>query len=256
MAKGHIKGPVAEREVAGLIKPWWRQLEPEALFVRTPLSGGWHDEEHRKDFKATGDIMTSALKWPFDIEVKRREGWSEPEFVAGRPSPVWQWWRQCQISAWPNRNEPMLWLRRNRRPWVVLLRVTFVESLFKGRAVDQLPPTLCSQCIKPIAGGCVCVHPRPGSGCLGRPLYTWADLNAVHYGPSMPMAFYASELLLVHPSRFVKGHPACPTAPPAQCPMCGAVTRTVRGAGPSTRRCAQRCGWGFNVEEHPVGWLS
>lgn len=124
MTNGRQKGSVAEREVAGLVEAWWSPFEP-SRFVRTPLSGGWGDEEVRAGFRTSGDIMTTAKRFPFCIEVKRREGWAESTFKNGRPSPIWSWWIQVQVAAREMDAVPMLWFRRNRADWRVLVPDTF-----------------------------------------------------------------------------------------------------------------------------------
>ncbi len=115
------KGNVAEREVAALIQTWWRQLEPECQVCRTPSSGGWGTPELRGSFRVAGDLATDAKKFPFAIEVKRRERWHLGNFVTGKPSPVWGWWSQCQVAAAEMNAIPMLWVRRSREPWIVVL---------------------------------------------------------------------------------------------------------------------------------------
>jgi len=243
---------VAEREVAKLIKAWWNRFEPESLFIRTPLSGGWSDEETRREFKATGDLMTNSPSFPFDVEVKRREGWSENTFLAGQPCPVWGWWQQTQRASWVSRREPMLWFRHNRRPWMVLLRDCYVSGLFLGRKVESLPPSICSQCIKPVGNGCVCTVPRFGSGTLGKPFATWGqELMAVNYGGYLPVCFMAHDIMLIHPLRFIRGSEQTPTGPPSACPVCGADSTRVRGKPHTYRRCSKSCGWHWGDEEIP-----
>lgn len=124
------KGNGGEREVAGLLAPWWHEkvlLDGEPVrFVRTPMSGGW---AYGASFKASGDIMTNAPSFPFSVEVKRNEGWSLKVLLDGKPSPVWAFWRQCQHDAEKTGAEPMLWMRQNRRPWFVMMRKRYVTSL-------------------------------------------------------------------------------------------------------------------------------
>ncbi len=122
------KGSVAERQVAAILERWWRQLEPDARFVRTPLSGGWHGPDVRTEFRASGDLMTTAQRFPFAVEVKRREAWSFEEMVAGRASPVWAWWRQAQGQAREMRCEPLLVFRRNREGWHAMLREDYARA--------------------------------------------------------------------------------------------------------------------------------
>ncbi len=116
------KGSTAEREVAKLLETWWQQREPSARFVRVPLSGGWGTPQLRPDFKASGDLATNSDSFFFTVEVKRREGWVWKTLLALRPSPVWGWWRQAQVQAGECGREPMLWFRKSREDWHVMVR--------------------------------------------------------------------------------------------------------------------------------------
>ena len=117
------KGGIGEREVATIIANWWDQYEPGMEFVRTPKSGGWGAAA---SFKATGDLMTTSTIFPFDVEVKRREKtWSLPMILTGK-GKAFEWWIQCQTSALKSNREPMLWMRKNRQPWWIMLRRGFL----------------------------------------------------------------------------------------------------------------------------------
>ncbi len=122
------KGNKAEIEIAHTIQPWWRLHEPEANFVRTPLSGGWGAPTLRAGFRASGDLMTNAKDFPFAVEVKRRESWSWAPLLAGKASPIWGWWLQTQTAAKEMKAEPILFWRKNREPWWVMLRETFCQN--------------------------------------------------------------------------------------------------------------------------------
>lgn len=115
------KGKVAEREVAKLLCGWWSKVEPECSFVRTPSSGGWSSPQVRAEYRACADIMTTAQRFPFAVEVKRREAWSEEQLSKCRASPVWGWWAQACRQASEADLVAMLWFRRNRGPWRVLV---------------------------------------------------------------------------------------------------------------------------------------
>lgn len=123
-----LKGKVAEREVAHLHEAWWGSLEPGCRFVSTPQSGGWSAPTVRAEFRASGDLMTTATRFPFCVEVKRREKWSLEWLQAGKASPVWGWWRQAQRAAVEAELEPVLWFRRSREPWWVLVRAGFADE--------------------------------------------------------------------------------------------------------------------------------
>lgn len=117
------KGAGAELEVAALLQEWWRQLEPEAIFKRCPASGGWASPEARAGFRASGDLVTTALRFPFVVEVKRREIGTDKNLAAGFRHPVWGWWVQAQRQAREQGEGavPLLVFRRSREQWRVLV---------------------------------------------------------------------------------------------------------------------------------------
>lgn len=117
---GRAKGSKAEIDVAKRFKAWWSPLEPSE-FVRTPLSGGWGGKDLRAGFRASGDIMTTAPRFPFTVEVKRREGWAWKPLIAGKKSPVWGWWEQAVGQAKEMGGIPLLIFRKNREEWNLML---------------------------------------------------------------------------------------------------------------------------------------
>jgi len=122
------KGANSERAVAAMLTQWWRRLEPDCQFVRTPSSGGWSTKQVRAEFRASGDVMTTAAKFPFCVEIKRREQFSWDRVLASKPSPVWAWWAQTCRAAEEQKAMPMLWLRRNNELWRVVLPDAKVTS--------------------------------------------------------------------------------------------------------------------------------
>jgi hypothetical protein len=117
MKNGRAKGKIAEREVAKMLEAWWGQLEPGCRFKSTPLSGGWSSPDVREAFKTSGDLVTTATRFPFAIEVKRRENWSWETLRAGKPSPVLGWWKQAARQAEEMKSQPLLVFRHNNEPW-------------------------------------------------------------------------------------------------------------------------------------------
>ncbi len=122
MTLGRRKGSAAEREVAELLRAWWDSVEPGVIFKRTPGSGGWSSPDARAAFKTAGDLVTTAARFPWCVEVKRREGWSWATLRAGRASPVWGWWAQAGRQAAECGLEPMLLFRRSREPWSAMVK--------------------------------------------------------------------------------------------------------------------------------------
>ena len=166
---GRRKGNAAEREVARLCAGWWAQVEPGCKFVRTPLSGGWGGPELRGKFFAAGDLMTTSKRWPFTVEVKRRERWKLQNLIAGKPCPVWGWWLQVQDAAAEEGRQPMLWFRKSREQWRVMLPVS-----------DDLTIVEMS----------------------------WSALRAVNHGVQMPMVVLASDLLAMNPKEVLRARDA------------------------------------------------
>lgn len=115
------KGKRGERQVAALLARWWGAVEDGVQFVPTPQSGGFSTKQVRAEFKLAGDLMTTSRVFPYVVEVKHREKWSEARLRDGRRSPVWGWWRQVQEAAEVQGGTPMLWFRHNREPWLVMI---------------------------------------------------------------------------------------------------------------------------------------
>lgn len=115
------KGKAAEREVARLLEVWWGGVEPGIKFRSTPLSGGFSTPDVRGAFEMAGDLMTTAESFPYCVEVKHRQNWSEKTFVAGKKSPLWSWWKQAQKSALEENKIPLLIFRKNRMEWRVII---------------------------------------------------------------------------------------------------------------------------------------
>lgn len=173
------KGVRAQNEVAKIIQEWWSALEPGCEFVSTPQSGGWSTVTTRAHFQMGGDLMTTAMKWPFVVEVKRREGWSFENFANGRKSPVWGWWRQAVKQAAESGGQPMLWARKGQEKpgesamdWVVLVRRHL------GVETEDL--------------------------CNIRPDFMWVYLKRWHpMIDSDIVGFWSKNLVRIHPRRFL-----------------------------------------------------
>lgn len=119
------KGNRGELEVAEAFARWCGEV-----VRRTPQSGGWSNAR----FGVDADLVCANKAFPFHVEVKHREGWVLDDLVTGarreHDKSIVQWWRQCVDScpkAKPPRSEsitkePLLVFRRNRQPWLVMMR--------------------------------------------------------------------------------------------------------------------------------------
>lgn len=139
-AMSRRKGNAAELEVARLIEAWWQRVEPGCKFKRTPSSGGWlgaKGRDVRDAFGVGGDLCTTAKRFPFQLEVKRREAWNIDNFLAGHRSPVWAWWEQCTLAAASAGRMPMLWARKSRSEWIVVLDAIGQRGSYTGAFVRR-----------------------------------------------------------------------------------------------------------------------
>ena len=162
------KGSVGEREIAKKLEAWWQPVEPGCRFVKTPLSGGWGGPDVRAGFNASGDLMTTAKRFPWAVEVKRREGWTFERFIDGKPSPVWGWWRQAQEAALEMGKEPALFFRKNRGDWLLLLP-------WRRRRGEVIPPV--------------------------QPVYVWQRLNLKAVVGALLPALYELDAVLAAPAK-------------------------------------------------------
>ena len=173
--RGDIKGRKGEREVCQMLTNWWAPHYPNAVFVRTPGSGGWGGGSRfhkavKSDLRASGDVMTTLVEFPFSVEVKRNESWSPDRLLAGRPSPAWTWWIQAQRQALNDGLIPTLWFRKNRTPWFVMVERQYAQVT------------------------------------LGAPYAVWSDfqLRGIDCGTCMPVLYRAEDLLTVDPRTLVR----------------------------------------------------
>ena len=124
------KGAANENIVRDRLTEWWVQVEPMVddkplVFARTPQSGGHHAAG---ELNMAGDLMTNSRLFPFSVEVKAREAWDVDRLLAGRASPVWGWWRQCITDSEKTGSVPMLWFKKNYKPWMVLIPLRYARS--------------------------------------------------------------------------------------------------------------------------------
>lgn len=127
-----VKGSRAELDVAAMFSRWCGEE-----VRRTPLSGGWSSAK----FGVTADLVCANPAFPYSVEIKHREGWVLDDLVTGvrkdHDKSILQWWKQC-VESCPKREdkanridnrgrvillkEPLLVFRRNRQPWLVMVR--------------------------------------------------------------------------------------------------------------------------------------
>jgi hypothetical protein len=123
-----VKGNRGELDVAKVFSMWCGEL-----VRRTPMSGGWSSAK----FGVTADLVCTKKAFPFHVEVKHREGWTLDDLVTGaredHDKSIVQWWLQCLTSCPADSAQeylkvPLLVFRRNRQPWLVMVREEDVKE--------------------------------------------------------------------------------------------------------------------------------
>lgn len=149
------KGNDGERDVARKLEAWWSTVEEGSRFAKTPSSGG---HGRAAEFAMCGDVMTTATRFPFVVEVKNRPtAWSLPALLAhgiDLGGKVAEWWKEAEEAAEKQGGSPMLWIKTPSRSWLVMIRK--VKSIgirfpvldlgdhyvFAYEAFDQFDPEL------------------------------------------------------------------------------------------------------------------
>lgn len=121
---GRAKGSRNELVLAKLFKEWWGHGE----WARTPMSGGWATPGHRDGFRTHGDIITTALDFPFTVEAKKQEKWSLDALLHNEGCPVHAWYDQA-VKGTPRDVMPLLVAARNLIPQVVIFEAARMQIL-------------------------------------------------------------------------------------------------------------------------------
>lgn len=121
---GRAKGSRNELVLAKLFEMWWGH----GSFARTPMSGGWATPAHRDGFRTHGDIITTALDFPFTVEAKKQEAWSLDALLHNEKCKVHEWYDQA-VKGTPRDVMPLLVATRNRQPQVVIFEAARMEIL-------------------------------------------------------------------------------------------------------------------------------
>ena len=117
MVDSRGKGNRGEYKVRDLLQKWWGKE-----FVKTPKSGGFATKQFRKDWNAGADVTTADPTFPFSVEVKWQEKWDLDMLLTAPHNKVWGWWEQTLRQARDVDKWPLLVFKRNRRPWLVMMR--------------------------------------------------------------------------------------------------------------------------------------
>lgn len=133
---GKNKGGAYERDIAKRLSFWISDNERGDLFRRTHSSGAIHTVSHRKGesaAKMAGDIMgVDPLVQPFDdkvaIECKHYKNIDLWGLITGKGNLI-KFWEQTQRQAREAQKHPILIVKQNLKPELLLANWWFKEAL-------------------------------------------------------------------------------------------------------------------------------
>lgn len=127
------KGARGEQQVCKLLKEWWG-----SDFARTPSSGGFKTKKFREDWNAEGDIVTPDDTFAFSVEVKWQEDWTLDQILTSPKTKLWDWWEQAKQETAEDK-QTMLVFKKNRQPYFVMLRETFLNDKYQIDFIKSSP---------------------------------------------------------------------------------------------------------------------
>lgn len=119
------KGSNNERTVTKLLETWWGSGQ----WSRSPQSGAFGTRAGA-EFKANGDIITTAKDWLFCVECKQAENWSLDQLLTAPKSAIYQFWQQT-VEETPKNLVPMLIIGKNHVDRLVILDESYFSQLIQ-----------------------------------------------------------------------------------------------------------------------------
>ena len=119
---GRNKGAGFERKIAKSLTEWSGKT-----FDRVFRSGGG---------AAKGDIAPAYHSWPFVAELKNRESWGHHDLFNNKGN-IWKWWSKVCQEAADAKKYPLLIIKRNRHPALVILNRSDCLALLTWSLKDR-----------------------------------------------------------------------------------------------------------------------
>lgn len=151
-SKGKQKGSAFERQICKALSHWVSKGKHDDLFWRSAMSGGRATIGSRtgKDVRQAGDICSVSpeghtLTDRFYVECKSYKDLRIDRFFIEHTGTLWQFWvKACQEARMYDRT-PMLIVKQNTFPILVLVKPGMLDSL-SGLALNQ---SICVPYYKP-----------------------------------------------------------------------------------------------------------
>lgn len=130
---GKTKGSGFERKICKLLSLWYSEDTRDDIFFRSASSGAMATQRFKKGKDTcgqSGDITstdTEGIKFinKVSIECKHYKSFGFEFLLFDKPSKVSEWWIQADRDAFRSRKMPLLIIKRNNVPEVVILKYSF-----------------------------------------------------------------------------------------------------------------------------------
>ena len=142
---GNQKGSSFERKICKALSLWVSNGEHEDLFWRTAMSGGRATVARKKgrSVRQSGDICAVDKdghpftdKWY--IETKAYKKIDFDSFIIKRKGKLAKWWTICKREAKHYERNPMLIVKQNGWPWLVVTKCHAVSHWCKFYVTDLM----------------------------------------------------------------------------------------------------------------------
>lgn len=128
--RGKGKGSAFERKVCKLLSKWVSRGKRTDLFWRTAMSGGRATVERRKGVvvRQAGDICAvtpdgHAFTDHWYVECKSYKSIGLTQWIVNNDGKIPGWWAKCKREARDHGREPMLIVKQNFLPILVITRL-------------------------------------------------------------------------------------------------------------------------------------
>lgn len=147
--KGHGKGQSFERWVSKKLSRWVSRGKRSDLFWRTSMSGGRATVQRKRGrvVRQSGDICAvtpegHVLTDHWYIECKSYRRIMFGEWIINNQGPIVKWWKRCKDEARAHGRDPMLIVKQNTWPVLVISKGNHLghwtpcHAHINSRAVD------------------------------------------------------------------------------------------------------------------------
>ena len=136
---GKSKGSAFERKICKMLSLWFTENVRDDIFFRSASSGAMATQRFKKGKTTsgqTGDITSTNSEGiefinKFSIELKSYKDFSLDFLVYKNKSLIHAWWEQCKGDAERESKSPLLIIKKNNKPEIIIFRCSLYTQIFE-----------------------------------------------------------------------------------------------------------------------------